>query len=314
MANLMKAAEKLEGQNIEHISYFVRGEGLPAEKVVTMETRPEISRPYRLTLDYQEDADVLEAVLREVGPLSPLERVCCFLDQNQEILDHNKMPLVSVYIPAHNAEKWIVQSAMSVPKILSDETRVELVIADDASADGTLTKILRMGDHVDRVVVNEENRGSASTANAALRACHGRYVVRLDADDVLEPEAIEKLLSEIQKTRAGVVYPSFYEFEELVSGRRRDIRVLRANCDPKENHHSGGAIMDRKAFDVKYEDGRRNWDGLELFNRIKKSGVKVGYLNESLWGYRKSQKSLSAKMTPERERDLMTAQGYSRAH
>lgn len=77
--NLLKAAEQ-RTEPTEYISYFVR-----FGKQIQMRPRPGIERAYRLTLDYPDDAVVLETVLRETGPLASLDNVVNFIDRYPSI-------------------------------------------------------------------------------------------------------------------------------------------------------------------------------------------------------------------------------------
>ncbi len=291
--NLLKAAQEMRGQDVEHISYFVRGAGMPSGIVLHKRPRASIERPYRLTLDYPEDAVVLESVLRQTGPLAPLDEVCRFLDLHGEILKHNALPAVSVYICARNAEKWIQDAIRSVPETCSFGA-VELVVVDDASTDATLLKILEVSSRVNRLIVNEDNIGLASSSNVGLKACRARYVMRLDADDRLKPGAIDFMLRRLQEQSAAIVYAGYDEMNE--SGGV----VTASGCDPRTHHHAGAALMDAKMInELRFRDGLRHWDGLELYNRVRAAQMPVAYCDVPLWFYRRHSDSMS-RMTPER--------------
>jgi hypothetical protein len=292
VANLFKAAEI--DRSVEHISYFVRGPGMPNDLFFAKEPRAAIARPYRLTLDYPEDAVVLEAVLRAVGPRASLEAICGYLDMHAEVLRHNALPAVSVYICARNAERWVQDAIRSVPWSCTVGA-VELVVVDDASTDATLTKIIETGDRVNTLLVNEENVGLASASNIGLRACRARYVMRLDADDRLKPGAIDAMLRRAREQGSAVVYAGYDEMNE--SGGV----VTASGCDPRVHHHAGAALMDsRMIHELRFRDGLRHWDGLDLYTRVRAARMPVGYVDESLWFYRQHGESMSAKMTPER--------------
>src|SRR5262249_27206652 len=98
-------------------------------------------------------------------------------------------PLVSILIPAYNAERWIrdtIQSAL-------DQTwkHKEIIIVDDGSKDDTLTIAQRFASK-DVSVVQQENRGAPAARNKAFSLCQGDFVQWLDADDLLSPDKIEK--------------------------------------------------------------------------------------------------------------------------
>lgn len=101
-------------------------------------------------------------------------------------------PLVSILIPAFNAEQTIaytIQSAMA-----QTWQRKEIVIVDDGSSDRTADVALRFASK-QVTVVSVQNQGAAAARNHALLLSRGDYVQWLDADDMLAPDKIERQLS-----------------------------------------------------------------------------------------------------------------------
>ena len=100
-------------------------------------------------------------------------------------------PLVSVLIPAYNAEQWLaesIQSAMS-----QTWPRIELIIVDDGSRDETL-RIARQFASESVKVVTQPNRGASAARNHALSLAQGDFIQWLDADDVLAPDKVSTQL------------------------------------------------------------------------------------------------------------------------
>lgn len=97
--------------------------------------------------------------------------------------------LVSILIPAYNAEKWIaatIRSAMAQtwePK--------EIIIVDDGSTDRTL-EIARQFESESVRVVKQENQGASAARNKAFALSGGDYIQWLDADDLLAPDKVSK--------------------------------------------------------------------------------------------------------------------------
>ena len=104
--------------------------------------------------------------------------------------------LISIVIPAYNSEKYLSKTVQSVQA--QTHTDWELVIVIDGSRDGTgpLAAALAAADSRIRVVY-QENAGVAAARNRgfAMSADFAEYVLFLDADDVLESDALERLLS-----------------------------------------------------------------------------------------------------------------------
>jgi len=105
-------------------------------------------------------------------------------------------PLVSILIPAYNAEEWIgctIQSALG-----QTWQRKEIIVVDDGSSDETATVARRFASKEVRVV-STENQGAAAARNRALQFSQGDYIQWLDADDLLAPDKIERQLVALQE-------------------------------------------------------------------------------------------------------------------
>lgn len=106
----------------------------------------------------------------------------------------NKYPLVSILIPAFNAEKYIRESIESV--LNQTYINLEIIICDDASIDHTLDILNEyvLIDHRINVVKNEKNLGYLKTFNKLLGMATGEFITFLDADDIMPNQRIEKQL------------------------------------------------------------------------------------------------------------------------
>jgi glycosyltransferase involved in cell wall biosynthesis len=104
-------------------------------------------------------------------------------------------PLVSILIPAYNAEETITASIQSA--IGQTWQRKEVIVVDDGSSDRTAEMAGRFGSKV--TVVSTENRGAAAARNHALSLSQGDYIQWLDADDILAQDKIERQFAELRK-------------------------------------------------------------------------------------------------------------------
>jgi glycosyltransferase involved in cell wall biosynthesis len=105
-------------------------------------------------------------------------------------------PLVSIVIPAYNAERTVAEAIQSA--IGQTWPRKEIIVVDDGSTD-------RTAEIVDRFVpavrlVSSRNHGLSAAVNLAIQHSHGDYIQELDADDLLTQDKIERQLSAL---RAG---------------------------------------------------------------------------------------------------------------
>ncbi len=106
-------------------------------------------------------------------------------------------PLVSILIPACNAENWIAESLQSA--ITQTWQRKEIIVVDDGSTDRTAEVARRFASREVKVV-STANRGLSAAVNEAYRHCQGDYIQELDSDDILSPRKIETQLAAL---RAG---------------------------------------------------------------------------------------------------------------
>ena len=103
-------------------------------------------------------------------------------------------PLVSILIPAHNAEKTVADAIQSA--IAQTWPRKEIIVVDDGSTDRTAAIIGRFVPAVR--LISSENHGLSAAVNLAFQHSHGDYIQELDADDLLTPDKIERQLSALR--------------------------------------------------------------------------------------------------------------------
>ena len=124
------------------------------------------------------------------------------------------MPLVSVIMPSFNAERFIGESIKSaLAQTLGD---IELIVADDASADRTcgIVDALAQRDPRIRLLRAERNGGPAAARNRAIDVASGRYIAFLDSDDTWLPNKLER---QIGAMRANNWAFSFCGYEVIGS-------------------------------------------------------------------------------------------------
>jgi glycosyltransferase involved in cell wall biosynthesis len=98
-------------------------------------------------------------------------------------------PLVSILIPAFNAQQWIADTLRSA--VAQTWPRREIIVVNDGSTDQTLAAARRFESEGVRVVT-QKNRGAAAARNAAFSLSQGDYIQWLDADDLLSPGKIAR--------------------------------------------------------------------------------------------------------------------------
>lgn len=110
---------------------------------------------------------------------------------------HEK-PLVSVIMPAYNAEEYIEQAICSV---LAQDVPLELLIIDDCSRDSTAEIAGKYADGSKVVLLrNEKNQGVAKSRNLGIRRAAGKYIAFLDADDWWEEGKLKHQCRRLEET------------------------------------------------------------------------------------------------------------------
>ena len=115
-----------------------------------------------------------------------------------------KNPKVSVIIPCHNAEKYLIQCLDSVTnQTLKD---IEIICVDDGSSDSTPDILRQYAQKDSRVVVlNQENKNVGNARNNGLKIARGEFLSFLDADDFFEAEMLEKMTESADRYHADFV-------------------------------------------------------------------------------------------------------------
>lgn len=104
--------------------------------------------------------------------------------------------LVSILIPAYNAEKWLAYTLRSA--LAQTWANKEIIIVDDGSTDCTLEIAEEFAEKFREhaiTVLRTQNRGQSAAMNTAFAWSHGDFIQWLDADDLLAPNKIEKQMA-----------------------------------------------------------------------------------------------------------------------
>lgn len=105
-------------------------------------------------------------------------------------------PLVSILIPAFDAQQWIAETIQSA--LGQTWPRKEIIVVDDGSTDQTLA-IARRSASKNVSIIAQENQGAAAARNKAFAICQGDYIQWLDADDLLAPDKIARQVESLNR-------------------------------------------------------------------------------------------------------------------
>lgn len=117
--------------------------------------------------------------------------------------------LVSIVIPVHNTEAYIEDTILSIKSQTYQDW--ELILVDDGSTDASRARMESFLCDKIRLVTFEKAHGAAFARNAGIQKAEGRYLAFLDADDLWDPEKLERQLKFCEETHAGFTFTG-YEF------------------------------------------------------------------------------------------------------
>lgn len=121
---------------------------------------------------------------------------------------NTNFPLVSVIIPAYNAEDYLADAIKSV--LAQTYINFELIVVDDGSIDGTPLILNRFSDQV--IAIRQVNKGVNAARNAGLRIANGELLAFLDADDIWKPNKLEEQVQMFVSSddpSLGIVYSDY---------------------------------------------------------------------------------------------------------
>lgn len=223
-------------------------------------------------------------------------------------ITHNDsdLPIISVIIPAYNAEKFIAKTLLSV----SSQTyqNLEILVVNDGSTDTTADIITSFAQKDKRVILLEQsNAGVAAARNLAIEKSRGEYIAPIDADDIWYPQNLEKQLDCLMKSESsvGVVYSWSLDINEqdlLTGGFYNSIvegEVYTALVYKYFMGNASSCLIRRICFErvggyntqLKAENAQ-GCEDLELFLRIAEH-YQFKVVPEFLVGYRQISSSMS---------------------
>ena len=180
-------------------------------------------------------------------------------------------PKVTVYVPCRQYRRFLAECLHSlVRQTLSDW---EVILIDDASTDGSVELMeafrARFPERV-RVMANAQVRGLRANANAALELARGEYVMRLDADDYLDENALLVLATYLDRHPGiGLVYPNWTYIDDDGGfiGQERRKRLWDEAQVPDLPAHGACTMVRRRVLkaiggydtDLTAQDGHELW-------------------------------------------------------
>lgn len=150
-------------------------------------------------------ATVGEAAHKKAARFSWTDSAQRYHDIYRGVMDtyarYDDSPRTTIIVPAHNLESYLPDTLNSIKE--QTDTDWECIIVDDASPDacGRIAEDFAESDQRFRVIHNERNLYLAESRNVAIREARGRYILPLDADDMLTSYAVQLLADALDSDR-----------------------------------------------------------------------------------------------------------------
>jgi len=209
----------------------------------------------------------------------------------------NSNPMISVVMPVYNGEKFLKEA---IESILNQTYKdFEFLIVYDESTDGTLSIIQEFQEQDARVVlINGDKEGISGALNKGIKKSRGKYIARLDADDISLPTRFENQINHMEIFKLDICggHSLLIDSDGKINGigmvpRSHDLCGLSMMFMVPFAHSS---VMILKSFLIdsslkyigKYED-------FDLWARMFSAGAKFGNVDDVVVRYRVLNDSLS---------------------
>ncbi len=203
-----------------------------------------------------------------------------------------KEPLISVVMSVYNVENYLSEAIESI--LNQTYKNFEFIIINDGSTDKSL-KIIKNYQKEDNriVIISRENKGLPYSLNEGIRKAKGKYIVRMDADDISLPTRLEKQVKFMENNPdIGISGSDIIEFGENVETSIR--KLLKKNEGIKSEllfsstfaHPS--VIMNKKMifkYNLFYDGNFLHAQDFELWTRMAKV-TKMANISKPLLKYR----------------------------
>lgn len=223
--------------------------------------------------------------------------------------------LLSIIIPAYNAEKFIDRCLKSVINEIADN--MELIIIDDESTDNTYEICKAYESQYSNIrVIHKINEGVSVARNVGIENAQGKYILFLDSDDWLEAgwsKNIKNFLSENWDMTAfayNVVYPNSqknYSVSPYKNGVLSTTDVYKTLAATTYMNFCWGKLISREflvANNIRFPVGKDIGEDVDFQIAILENNAKMFYRDFSLVNYYQGQNSVMHRFDKSKFRDL----------
>lgn len=227
----------------------------------------------------------------------------------------NNTPKISVIMSVYNGEEYLAETLDSI--IAQSFTEWELVVVNDCSKDSTAEILQSYAEKDCRIKVhtNEVNLKLPSSLNKAISLSRGKYIARMDADDICLPNRLERQYHFMENNpEISLSSCRFFTLKNGVitsggCGGRCDSEAIRAMLLVANPILHPGVIAKSEVLkEFLYDTTLTCTEDLELWTRVAKSGLKLAILPEYLLLYRLHDKQITATTLARQHEEVLKIQ------
>lgn len=205
-------------------------------------------------------------------------------------------PLVSVIIPTHNRKKKVIRLIKSILNSNYPKEKLEVIVVDDASTDGTYKEIRRKFPKI-KVIRNKKELFPAGSRNVGIKNSNGKYIFIIDDDNIVDRNCIYELVKTLENDqKTGIAAPTMYYYKQpkriWCAGIRRNMitsLTTKIYADKIDHGQLNGLIESvdvLNAFTIKREvidnvglfnekDFPVHYDEADYGERVRSAGYKI---------------------------------------
>lgn len=225
-------------------------------------------------------------------------------------------PKISIILPVFNSSLYLKQCIKSV--LNQTYTNFELIIINDGSTDQSLEICNEFHQLDNRIIlINQVNKGIASSRNSGLNMVTGEYIYWIDSDDWIDEDTLEILYHNINKYSSDIAVCGYTEeFDSYKKVFRDDgtIKILnksdffeRIILDDDIKSYLWDKLYKKEIFDNLRFPEQRYFEDYSIFYKIAYKINRIVLINNAKYHYRQHNNSICRVSNPKKEYDFYLA-------
>ena len=228
----------------------------------------------------------------------------------------NDQPLVSVIMTFFNRKEFLPEAVESI--LNQTYKNIEFIIVDDGSSDGGYEMLKSYAEKDKRIILlkNNKNRGIVYSANRGIDAAKGKYIARMDSDDIAHPDRIKKTILYLKENNLDLCGASTELFQSETNEKIKTFHNPQKHEEIKAALFFGSPVVNPTAIGkaeifkkLKYTDGFPSAQDYELWSRAIDLYT-FGNTNEVLLRYRVHEDKESGSRKGRQDKNAQRVQKY----